>query len=271
MRKILTTVIMVLVLTHVAPSMGQECNIETTINTNEKTELTIVNNLKNVIKATKKVIIKEKENYKTGYINDGVVDFRKKPKSKSKVVKSFYFCKKVKYLKYNKKWAKVRYKKKIYYTYLKYISKKKLSYQTKPAPSNNSIKSWMGYLAITNTASRQYKLQHSKAYTGKYGIRQVKGRYCIALGSYYTTTIGRYVDIILNNGTVIPCIIADCKADRDTDSLNRMHPDGSLVEFVVDSSALATMIRRMGDVSYACKSWGSRVSKVKIYSKTECF
>ena len=140
------------------------------------------------------------------------------------------------------------------------------------APSN-TFKSYMRHTAITRTTSDQYKLQNSeKTYTGQYGIRMVGERYCIALGSAYSNKIGTWIDIILENGTYIPCILADQKADKDTDSTNRVHiSDGSLVEFVVDIDSLDSVIKRTGNVSNACDDWNSPVNKVIVYTIREEF
>ena len=137
-------------------------------------------------------------------------------------------------------------------------------------PINNTIKSYMDYRCITLTTSKQYKLQNSIAYTGDYGIRMVNGRYCVALGSYYTTTIGQYIDVELENGNVIKAILADCKADKDTNSTNKMHPDGSVVEFVVDTRVLNSTAREMGDLSYV-NGWNSKVVNIKVYDIVEEF
>lgn len=257
MSKVLAIIIMVLAFTHVAPVTGVDNENKTIIITNDKKLNTKKTN--------------NKEIYKKGWIKASCVCARKKPNKNARVAKELDYGVYIKFFKINKKWAKIKYKKRTYYVYSKYITKKRPRYTVKSAPSNNSIKSYMGYRAITSVSSPQYRLQHSKAYTGKYGIRQVNGRYCIALGSYYTKTVGKYVDVVLNNGKVIPCIIADCKADKDTDSMNRMHPDGSLVEFVVDTGCLHSTARRMGDISYCCKGWNSRVKKIKIYDKKERF
>lgn len=140
----------------------------------------------------------------------------------------------------------------------------------KKVPSNNSIKSYMDYRCITSRNSKQYKLQHSLAYTGNHGIRMVGNRYCVAVGSYYTTTIGQYIDIELKNGSVIEGIIADCKADAHTDSTNRINPNGSVVEFVVDTKALDNTAKIMGDISYV-NDWNSKVVNIKVYDFVEEF
>jgi hypothetical protein len=141
-------------------------------------------------------------------------------------------------------------------------------YTTMPTPSNNSFKAYMSYRAITSTNSPQYKLQQ-RAYTGNYGIRMVDDRYCIAVGSYYTTKIGTKIDVLMENGTVIKCVLADCKANKHTDSTNRANPNGGIVEFIVDINNLDSTCRRMGDMSYV-SSGGLKgeVQYIRVYDDT---
>ena len=143
-------------------------------------------------------------------------------------------------------------------------------YSNRDVPSNNSIKSYMDYRCITLRSSKQYKLQHSLAYTGDHGLRMVNGRYCIAVGSYYTTTIGQYIDVELSNGNVIHGILADCKSDAHTDSTHRINPNGSVVEFVVDTRTLDSTAKRMGDISYV-NGWNSKIVNIKVYNTVEKF
>lgn len=148
--------------------------------------------------------------------------------------------------------------------------KSSTNYTNCDVPANNTIKSYMDYRCITSTTSKQYRLQKSLAYTGDCGIRMVNGRYCVAVGSYYTTTIGQYIDIELENGKVIKGVLADCKDDKHTDSTNRINPNGSVVEFVVDTKALDSIARKMGDISYV-NGWNSKIVNIKVYDKVESF
>lgn len=204
-----------------------------------------------------------------GWVDGSVVNIRSKPSKKSKVISTYKYGRRIKYKPYNKKWAAIKYKKERAFICSKYISKQKLRCKCKKAPKKNTLKSYMDYRTITDRTSKQYKLQNRKAYTGKYGIRMINGRYCVAVGSYYTKRIGAYLDIQLKNGTVIPCILSDTKSDRHTDSRNRINPNGSVVEFVVKTNRLSKKVRKMGDLSYACKRWNSKVSRIRIYHKTE--
>lgn len=208
------------------------------------------------------------EVYKKGYTRT-VVNVRKKPNKHSKVLTTFNFNKKIKYCKYNKKWVKIKYKHKSAYIYKKYISKKKNKYIEYTVPNYSGYKSWMPYTAITSTSSPQYKLQHQYAYTGNYGIRMVDGRYCVAIGSYFHSSIGQYFDLVLANGTIIKCIKGDEKANQDTDSANIFSTNGCCSEFLIDRGSLASSIRLSGDTSSACGKWKSKVVKIRVYKKNK--
>ena len=204
--------------------------------------------------------------YKKGWTTTEV-EVKKKPKTKSATVTTLKFNKRIKYSKYNKKWIEYKYKGKICYIAKKYIAKTKCKYKEYTLPKGNGFKSFMGYKAITSRSSKQYILQSNYAYTGKYGIRQVNGRYCVALGSYFKVKIGQYFDLVLKNGTVIKCIAGDAKADKDTDSQHIFTGNGCCSEFIVDMSALISSVKRSGNVSSANKKWIGSVKSVRIYKK----
>ena len=116
-------------------------------------------------------------------------------------------------------------------------------------------------------SSLQYKLQ-MMAYTGDYGFRQVDGRFCVALGSHFTTSIGQYFDLILENGTVIPCVLGDAKADVHTDSSNifTVH-NNCCSEFIIDKNVADPMVLEMGNCSWCCDEWKSPVKTIRLYEK----
>ena len=73
---------------------------------------------------------------------------------------------------------------------------------------------------------------------------------------------------MLENGTVIPCIISDEKDPYDTDEDNIFTSDnGCCTEFVVDTDVLNSRASMMGDISYCDENWMSPVEKIKIYDK----
>lgn len=124
-------------------------------------------------------------------------------------------------------------------------------------------KAYENYSAITNTYSKQYKLQEL-AYTDDYGFRMYEGRYLIAVGTYFNAPVGTYIDVELENGVVIPCIVGDIKADRDTEDNNVYSLScGCATEFIVDGWRIDTFSR--GDVSVVVDGWESPVIHIIVY------
>lgn len=195
-------------------------------------------------------------------------DIKKEPNINSEVVGNYHWNTEVTVTYIDDSWAKIKDSEQ--YISRTFISENPIGFTNYDVPSNNTIKSYMDYRCITSTISRQYKLQKSYAYTNDCGIRMVNGRYCIAVGSYYTTTIGQYIDVELENGSVIKAILADCKDDAHTDSTNRINPNGSVVEFVIDIDTLDYTAKIMGDIS-CVNDWNSKVVNIKVYDKVEEF
>lgn len=130
------------------------------------------------------------------------------------------------------------------------------------------FKSYENYLAITSTNTPHYKLQHNYAKTADNGIRTVNDRYCIALGSYFTKTIGQYIDVVLQNGTVIECILGDQKSDAHTEWPHVAHPDGSIVEFIIDKKVMDPYVVQItGNVSDLYEEWKSPVVQIIVYDR----
>jgi hypothetical protein len=137
-------------------------------------------------------------------------------------------------------------------------------YKVYPTPAKNSFKSYMSYRAVSSS-SAQGKLQAQAKTDSQTGIRTVDGRYCIALGSFYCSKIGTKIDLVMENGSVVKCILADQKANRDTDSKNQKTSDGSMAEFLVDMNKLPSKAKMMGDVSYTTSALKGSISKVRVY------
>lgn len=194
------------------------------------------------------------------------VNVRQEPNTNSVILATFNFNTQIEYIDYNVNWVQIKYEDKVGYIFKEYISDTECEYQDYAIPAYKGFKSYMGYKAITCKSSKQYKLQAEYAYTGKYGIRQVNGRYCVALGSYFNTTIGQYFDLILENGTVIPCIMGDEKDDRHTDGNNLFtRANKCCSEFVVDTSSISSLVKTTGDVSDVCEDWNSPVATIRVY------
>lgn len=188
------------------------------------------------------------------------VEVRKKPILKAKKIGKIYALDSVKTTGTENGWTKIQYKGKTRYVKRKYLTKKKPRYVTKSAP-RNSFKSYESYRPLRYSQGRLQR----RAYTDKNGLRKVGNRYCIAMGSYYTTRIGCKIDLLMSDGEVVKCILADQKSDRHTDSLHQKHrSDGSLVEFVVDKHKLTRKVKRYGDVS-KLSQFKRSVHKVRVY------
>lgn len=127
-------------------------------------------------------------------------------------------------------------------------------------------KTYERYTAIRAKSSAQYRLEQI-AWTDPSGFRTVQGRYLIAVGTGVTSDVGRYIDVVLENGTVIPCIVGDIKSDQHTDRKYRIMTRASrcVSEFIVDGSLIKDSIGSYGDVSYFTKSWDSPVKKFIVY------
>lgn len=132
------------------------------------------------------------------------------------------------------------------------------------------FKSYMDARLITSTNSAQYKLK-SEYELDDSGIYMIDGRYACAIGSYYTTEIGTKFDVVMESGEVIPCILADCKADEHTDNLGQYTiSNDSIVEFVVHSPTLIPNISNRwgntGDVSTLGGIFEGEISYIRMYS-----
>lgn len=134
---------------------------------------------------------------------------------------------------------------------------------------DSDFKSYMDYRCITNTESAQYKLQKD-CYTDDNGLRVCDGYYVVALGTYYSSTVGDKFKITLDSGEELYCIVGDVKADCDTDKTNRYVPiNGNIIEFIVDTRKLPKEVRWMGTVSVLDDFEGSVESIEKIEEEKE--
>ena len=137
---------------------------------------------------------------------------------------------------------------------------------------DTSFKAYMDYNRITDDTTMQWELQQ-KAYTNEYGLRKIGTDYCVAVGSYYSETVGERFKITLENDNEFTVIISDLKKDEHTDSSNRYSPvydengdfySANIIEFIVDVDQLHSMVTTLGTVSYYSEFEGNIVSIEKI-------
>lgn len=136
------------------------------------------------------------------------------------------------------------------------------TYILKNVPPGNEVKKYERYTLLTSW--KQADLQ-KLAHTDENGMRKVGNRYCVALGSYYTTEIGTEFDLIMQDGDVIPCILGDAKSDLHTDALHQRGQNGGCVaEFIVDDKKMPAAARTGGSVHFI-PEFAGEISKIRIY------
>lgn len=106
--------------------------------------------------------------------------------------------------------------------------------------TTSTFKSWMDYRKITNTTTRQWRLQQT-ATTDEYGFRKVGDYYMVAMAKMYGPVGTKYM-ITFSGGQTMPVIIGDLKANTSC-----VHPDGSMIELIVDSQIMPGNVKRSGN------------------------
>lgn len=126
--------------------------------------------------------------------------------------------------------------------------------------------SYMDWRTITDPNSEQWALQQHCYTDPTTGIRMCNGRYCIAIGQEHTDRKGQYIDVTLDNGVTLNCIVADCKRYCDTQGgYGVIGADGGIVEFVVDEDYLPEDVILMGSNEAQFDwAWQSPVRKVVV-------
>lgn len=129
-------------------------------------------------------------------------------------------------------------------------------------PDYHGFKSYEPYDLIT-AESIQLDLQR-EAVTDVNGFRLIDNRYLIAVGTFCNASCGTYIDLILENGILIPCIVGDIKSDAHTDethtyTINTMCAS----EFIIDENI--SPAAWYGDVSAVYDEWRSKVAGVRVY------
>lgn len=120
------------------------------------------------------------------------------------------------------------------------LSSTEKKYKTEPIETCGvgSVKSYMDYRAITDTASKQYRfIQEHMTVDEETGfLYDEDGFIGAALGSFYGV-IGDRFYFTFENGVTIPIVKIESKANIDTDSKNCYNPnDNSVIEFVIDKN-----------------------------------
>ena len=129
-----------------------------------------------------------------------------------------------------------------------------------PLQSTGAFKTYMDWRTITSPSSLQHALQRL-AVTDAKGFRTYKGRYLVAMGTYYADKVGKEFRVTLDSGRVFHVIVGDIKQNNHTDPHNQYVPgNGNIIEFIVDSRIISAEARNRGDIS----SLGFEGSIIKI-------
>ena len=116
-------------------------------------------------------------------------------------------------------------------------------------PKNSGFKAWMDYRTITKKDSPQFSLQEVSE-TGENGLRMKDGRYCVAIGTGFKAPVGTNVDVFLDTGKVLKCVVGDIKSNQHTDpETHTMSYKGNVVEFIIDIDELNEDAMYHGDIS----------------------
>ena len=278
---LLSTFVFVACVLNVAPNEGQSSEIEV------KNEENVVENKRGISSViedslesndisgkTKHIeevvkeppVVEEEKIQKEGWTST-TLNVREEPNIDSSILDILPFNTYIKYYEYDDEWAEIAFDDGQAYISRDYISDEECDFVMYDVPKTRGFKSYMPYTAITNKKSKQYKLQQI-ASTGAYGIRVVDSRYLVAIGTAFNAEVGTYIDLILEDGFVIPCIVGDVKSPRHTDSSNMitMH-NGCVSEFIIDSKALHKSIKKSGDVSSCNENWSGCVRAIVVYDK----
>ena len=200
------------------------------------------------------------------------LNVREEPNTDSSILDTLPFNTYIKYYEYNDEWAEIAFDDGQAYVNRNYISDEECEFVMYDIPKYEGFKSWMSYKAITNKSSKQYKLQQI-ASTGYAGIRTVNNRYCVAIGTAFDASIGTYIDLILEDGFVIPCIVADIKSPKHTDANNVFTITGKTkkticcTEFVIDPDKLNLDAMESGNISDCNELWTECVRAIVVYDK----
>jgi hypothetical protein len=143
------------------------------------------------------------------------------------------------------------------------VTKPESNTTVKNVPSGHGFKSYTNY-KLLRADSQQGRLQ-KLAYSDENGLRKVGEYYCVALGTYYGTTIGDCYIVTLSSGSKFKMTLCDVKADVHTDRNNQYTVvNGCMTEFYVDYSNFNSRAKRAGTISVIAGFEGDVVSIEKL-------
>lgn len=157
-------------------------------------------------------------------------------------------------------------------------------------PEKHKKKIYTEYTEVTDKTSKQYKLLNMdedgdgakdihtdvesgvRVITDQYGVT----RFCVAVGTYWSGgKIGRFIDFVMENGSIIPCIVCDVKQTRHTKQYQNKYGSiaNDLIEFYIDPRKPFVdydengngLRYKAGDVSSARQDFEGAVKKIIVW------
>lgn len=99
---------------------------------------------------------------------------------------------------------------------------------------------YMAWQLISDPTTEQFQLRMEAESYDEHDFGKIDNRYAVAVKPYYGK-IGDYLDVIQEDGTIIPCIVAEYKGNENVDIDGEMaiyyHKDKDVVEFIVNQNA----------------------------------
>lgn len=147
-----------------------------------------------------------------------------------------------------------------------------LPFVEKEVDKGHPFKPWTEYVVYNIKGSQQNKLQKVAKTDEKSGIRVVVDpygveRYCVALGTYWCgghpEHIGRCVDMVMENGHILPCVLADVKREEDARKSRYGKINNDVIEFIVDRKHLPSGV--YGDMQRAGEEFEGDVVRMIVY------
>lgn len=147
-----------------------------------------------------------------------------------------------------------------------------LPFVEKEVDKGHPFKPWTEYVVYNVKGSQQNKLQKVAKTDKKSGIRVVVDpygveRYCVALGTYWCgghpEHIGRCVDMVMENGHILPCVLADVKREEDAKRSRYGKINNDVIEFIVDRKHLPSGV--YGDMQRAGEEFEGDVVRMIVY------
>ena len=142
----------------------------------------------------------------------------------------------------------------------------------KEVDKGHPFKPFTGYWAYNLKGSAQHRLQKVAKTDERTGIRVVTDpygveRYCVALGTFWAgghpEHIGRCLDVVMVNGSVLPCVLADVKRQEDAKGNKYGRINNDVLEFIVDERHLPSGV--YGDMQNAGDEFKGDAERMIIY------